>query len=174
MAKNTVVYFDSYDTGGYEELAKEYLSEDGSYEPSDDEIWYAVNTYLEEDWNEVSNLMDRSFNGQPIIISGSIERWTGKSTGGDIYKTWQEFISKFGKDCEYFKIYTEKGHLFVECSHHDGNNFCEIKVMTPRGEKYLDNWEWGLDPRTDKKSECKIRTTIFNCSRYSQLPKIAW
>jgi len=168
-----ITYFDNYDTSGYEEEAKEYLSEDGSYEPSDDEIWNAIQDYLQTDYETMSAIMDNAFDGDKLIISGGIGRWNGYHTGGAIYDTWGKFISDFGKDCEYFEIYAENGHLYVRCSHHDGTNLCEVKTLTDAGDRYYDNWNYGVDPRTDKYTEAQVINRLFSNSKYAKRPIIS-
>lgn len=167
----TLTLFDNYNTEEYEADAREYLenSLDGY---SESEVYDLVNNYIEEDYRWLETVMDNTFGKDRLIVSGSVGRWNGKITGAEIYDTWSEFISKFGKDCEYFKIYIQSRHLYVECSHHDGNNFCEVKRITDRGENYYENWQFDIDPRTRNRSEAYILTRMFHDSAYAQLPEI--
>ena len=87
--------------------------------------------YAQEDWEELETKIDNLLEGDNLIISGSVGRWDGTNRGYETYPNWQKFIQDFGKDCDYFKVYTNNGHLYVKCSHHDGNNFCEVKRLTP-------------------------------------------
>lgn len=170
----TLTLFDNYNTEEYEADAREYLenSLDGYNES---EVYDLVNNYIEEDYRWLETVMNKTFdNGYGLIVSGSVGRWNGKITGAEMYSTWSQFISKFGKDCDYFKIYTQSGHLYVECSHHDGNNFCEVKKLTNRGMNYYLNWENDIDYRTRDKSEAYILTRMFKDSAYAQLPKIVF
>lgn len=40
-------------------------------------------------------------------------------------------------DCDYFRIYDENGHMYLTCSHHDGTNHFEIKIVTEKGYTVL-------------------------------------
>ncbi len=175
MVRNkTVVYFDNYNTDGYEEDARDNLRLVYGEEPSDEEVWNAVWSYLETDWAIMSSALDRSFDGANLIISGAVGRWDGRVTGGAIYPTWDKFIADFGKDCEYFEVKQVDGHLYVACSHHDGNNFCEVKVVTDAGDRYYDNWNYDTDPRLSKYHEAEIISRMFRNSKYARCPKIEW
>lgn len=168
----TITYFDNYDMSQYEEMAKEYLEESGDGYNSDD-IYNLANLYEQEDVEWVEAEMNRIFDGKTLIATGFVGLWTGRHDGGDIYKSWSEFIQKFGKDCDYFNIYAESGHFYVRCSHHDGTNLCEVKVLTDRGERYFENWNYGLDARTDKYSISEVMRRLFTNSKYSRLPQLA-
>ena len=165
-----MVLFDNYDTDRYEEDAREYLEESGDgYTES--ELYNLINLYIEEDYEWLDQTM-KKLEG-PLIVSGSVGRWDGKYSGSQIYSDWSEFIREFGKDCDYFKIYTEKGKLYVKCSHHDGTNFCEVKTLTDRGQNYLENWEYDLDARTSKYPQNEVMRRLFTNSRYAKCPQIA-
>ena len=170
MRTNTL--FDNYDITDYLEMAREYFQEEGEgYTES--ELYDLAYEYVGHDYHWLEGVMSKTFDDDHgLIVSGSVGKWNGKITGAEMYATWSEFISKFGKDCEYFKIYLQSGHLYVECSHHDGNNFCEVKKLTHRGVNYYLNWEYDMDYRTRDKSEAYILTRMFHDSAYAQLPKI--
>ena len=165
------ILFDNYDLTEYREGAKEALTYDWLPEPDDDEIEQVVQDYLEEDWRDLSTFLDNSFDGHILIIRGAIGRWNGTAYGLARYKTWGDLISDFGKDCDYFKVWIENKHLMLRCSHHDGNNTCEIKVMTDKGEQYYENWA-NYSTQLDKYSEVEILNRIFDNSRYAKLPVI--
>ena len=53
----------------------------------------------------------------------------------------------------------------LTCSHHDGTNFYEIKILTDRGIEYLNGT---MGRASDKRSEQYVHEHIFK--RYSKLP----
>lgn len=166
-----MVLFDNYDTEQYMADAREYLEESGDYY-TESELYNLRDLYIEEASDWVNTLMDKTFDGNKLIVTGSVGRWNGRYVGAEIYDTWAEFLSKFGKDCDYFKIYTEGRHLYVKCSHHDGDNFCEVKVVTDAGDRYYDNWYYEADPRLSKYHEAGIFSRMLHNSKYTRCPKI--
>lgn len=80
---------------------------------------------------------------------------------------WEE-IYKAAKDCDYVYIYDENGHFYLRCYHHDGSKYYEIKKVTEKGIKYLENWEHNWN---DKRTEENIHDRIME--RYSTLPHFA-
>ena len=70
------------------------------------------------------------------------------------------------KDCEYFKIWDENGHLYMNGTHHDGTHSIEIKKVTQNGEKYYDNWNF---KPFDKRTLQTVHRKMFEDSHYTHL-----
>lgn len=80
---------------------------------------------------------------------GTSGLWTGKVTVADIIESYDD-LRKAWSDCDYRNIYEADGHLYIQASHHDGNNHYELRELTKRGIGYLERWENG--PETEKRS----------------------
>ena len=166
-----IVYFDNYDMDGYEEIARESLSEDGSVTPDELDVRDVAYEYAQEDWDDLETRIDSILDGDNIIVKGSVGRWNGTNYGYETYPDWRRFIADFGKDCDYFKVYSDKGHLYVHCSHHDGDNFCEVKRLTPRGLRRFNSWDRGANKRTKNKDWLQMGSSLFD-SDYSALIRL--
>ena len=108
------------------------------------------------------------FKDKKIICFGSVGRWDGTFRGGEIFESFEDAYYRMTKDCDYVKIYEEDNHLYVQCSHHDGTNNFEIKILTEKGEDYYNNWEYMIFPN-DARNEEYIHNQIIK--RYSKIPR---
>lgn len=154
----------------YETVAREEFAEDGNTDPSDADIAERVYQLDEDEWEEAKLDLENFFgDGSTWLLTGTVELWTGKYEGGFLFKTWQEMITKAGKDCEYFHYYDVNGHFYLCCSHHDGTNLFEIRKVTEKGMDYYERWESA--PYTDKRSERDIHKALIE--RYTVLPNYA-
>lgn len=164
--------FSNYDPDDYREDAIENC-ELNDIEPTENNIYAVIAELQESEWSNEKRLLKEIFADNSVIALGSTERWTGRRSGGQIYSSFDEFFSSFTKDCDYFHLWDENGHLYMECSHHDGTNCCEIKIVTSIGKNFYENWNYDYDRRLFKYSHFEILEKIFNNSKYSQLPRFA-
>ena len=156
------------------DYAREYLfeeyAEDEGWETEDDVPDDRVNkeVYFSEecDWDnfkyEFENFIKDSDYG--FILCGDVSTWRGKLAGGcyvnefnDLYKFWDR--------CDYIKVYDEGGHLYIEASHHDGNNYAELKELTRKGSEYAGEHYWESDQEVHEK--------LWNSNFYTRLPHYA-
>ena len=117
------------------------------------------------EWENVWGELKRFFKDKEVIFFGNVGRWDGTYAGGktgEFEKLYHEAV----RDCMYVNIYEENGHMYLECSHHDGTNFFEIKEVTDKGKQYLENWEYSYN---DKRTLRDVHTNIIN--RYSRRPQ---
>jgi len=123
--------------------------------------------YLEDDfdWENAEYELKNFFNGKDVIMVGTVGRWDGNYAGGKVGEFW-ELYHEAVRDCDYIKIYEKGGHFYIECSHYDGTNHFEVKILTENGKRYLNNWEYNW---SNKKTEREIHKQIMK--RYSKLPK---
>ena len=159
--------YNNYDLwGDYEEDAREYFESTYGEQPTEEELWNVIYSFDEDYWSEIKNKLKEFFSEGTYILRGVVGRWNGAFEAGTVFTGFMEMFSKAAKDCDYVHIYDENGHLYLQCSHHDGTNLYEIKKLTEKGEQYLENWEysgWG-----DKRSERYVHDQIMK--RYSVLP----
>lgn len=169
IAKERVL-FNNYDYEMYTESAKESLLED--YEEDEittEMIDETAEDFMQTDYEEMIYTLNNFFEGKTFICFGSVGRWNGVYEGGKIFDDFEEAFYEMVKDCYYYKIYDENGHLFVHCSHHDGSCSFEIKVLNDKGKKYFDNWNYSY---SDNRSEKEVHNQIIK--RYSVLPNIMY
>lgn len=68
------------------------------------------------------------FAGETLIAVGHCGTWRGNLPAGKVSDDFDDMFDRMTRDCGYIKIWDENGHLFVECTHHDGTNRFEIKA----------------------------------------------
>lgn len=173
MAKNAVerVIYDNYDIyGAYSDEAVASSALCDGYPLDEDEIWEECRRMDEEnrelEYDNLRNFFDSDKNSTWLLI-GSCEVWHGTYEGGFTFKTFDEMISKAGKDCDYFRFWDENGHFYLKCSHHDGTNVFEVKKLTKSGKQLLENWEYN-DTKRYNYPEKELHHRLFK--RYSVLP----
>lgn len=109
--------------------------------------------YNDECWEwdgvvaDLKYLIKKSPHG--FVLYGSIGRWNGTVPGAWIIKEFDDLYDCW-QDCDYIKIYDEDGHLYIECSHHDGNNKYELKELTAAGADFEGDFDrlWNDDNYT--------------------------
>lgn len=121
----------------------------------------------ERDWDDVKYELNKFFKGKTVGFFGKVGRWNGTRKGGYIGEFWDSFYEAM-KDCDYFKIYDENGHMYLTCSHHDGTNHFEIKIVNDKGKQYVENW---LDNMFDSREPSYVYGRVFD--KYSTLPRFA-
>lgn len=169
------VIYDNYNLyNNYsDETIIEILEEDGyeKEEITESMIFDRRDALNDEDWELGKECLKEFFldyTGK-WIMTGNLGLWDGKHPAGIVFDTFDDFFYKATSDCLYWKFWDENGHLYFQCSHHDGTNCFEIKQMTERGEKYLENWEYG--DWDDKRTKRDIHDRIMKV--YSRLPRFA-
>lgn len=99
-----------------------------------DEAYYMEEMYWDDFKVELSRFIRT--NGT-FLLMGDIGLWYGTRRGGFMFNTFEE-LSKAWTDCDYIEFYDKNGHLYLECSHHDGTNCFEIKKVTEAGIKFYE------------------------------------
>lgn len=167
-AKERII-FDNYNLWEtYAEDATENLIYNGIKEPSEYDIWNEIYDMSYSEWDNTFYELEDFFDGRTWIAFGCCDLWNGSKDAGTIFTDFEKFFYKAIKDCNYWKIYDVNGHLYFECSHHDGTNFYEIKRLTEKGVQYIENWEYNWnDTRTEQYVHNKL------VEKYSTLPRYA-
>ena len=86
---------------------------------------------MEEDWNNEKEMLSDFFKDKTVEFIGFVGLWNGTYKVKERDEFWKLF-NKAMPDCDFFKIYDENGHMYLTCSHHDGTNHFEIKVVTEK------------------------------------------
>ena len=170
--KERLIYnnYDLWDS--YSDEAERWLIEQKEMRPEDiteDAIWDEIYEQDEMEWEIANNEMTQFFEQSAAtwLAIGTVGRWDGTFDGGFIFTTFQELLSRVGKDCNYFKFIDKNGHFYVHCSHHDGTNEVEVKRITEAGKRLYENWNYSASARYAY-PEKELHKKIFN--RYSALP----
>lgn len=132
----------------------------------DDEVSRLVYNNEEWDWDdfkaEFGNFIKKSTYG--FLLVGDVGTWHGSVEGGCYVNEFDD-LYKFWKDCDYIKVYDEGGHLYIKASHHDGNNYAELKELTCAGSEYAGEHRWDSDQEVHEK--------LWNSTYYTRLPHYA-
>ena len=132
-------------------------------EPSDNQIWEEIYSEDEFYWNEVWRDVKNFFAGKQVIMFGTKGRWDGTYAGGGI-GTFEELFYELATDCDYIEFIDDNGHFYIRCSHHDGSNFMEVKILSQKGYDFADNWAYGWDDKynfSEQELHKKIATNNF-------------
>ena len=173
MKKTAITIFDNYDLEAYEEAARqqlidEHYDEEG-YAPSEYEVYDLASDFAAFEWEEDFENLKNFFHdkGKAVMLRGTVGRWNGRHEAGKVFEDFEDAFYAATKDCDYWKIRDEAGHLYVECSHHDGSNSFEIKLINDKGAALLEGWEYDWN---DTRTEEEVHDIIFNCNLFSALP----
>ena len=171
IAKERVIY-DNYDLWEqYPDEEIDAVARDYGWIDENEEITDEMRTqwrYWEDEtnWDTEKEMLKDFFNGKTVGFFEEVGLWHGTYKCGDIGEFWNLFY-KATDDCNYIKIYDENGHMYLTCSHHDGTNHFEIKILNDDAEDYYDRWSYG----TDNRKEYEVITQIYK--RYSKIPRFA-
>ena len=171
IAKERVIYnnYDLLDDYPDEEI--DAIARECEWVDEDEEITDEMRTqwrYWEDkaNWDAEKEMLEDFFKGETVAFFGAVGLWHGTYKCGKIGEFWNLFF-KAAEDCRYIKIYDENGHMYLTCSHHDGTNHFEIKILNDGAEDYYDRWSYGNDNR----KEYEVITQIYK--RYSRIPRYA-
>lgn len=168
-ATERIIYnnYDLYEKYTDEELTQIAVEDGYTLDEIDDELLTNLRYDADAiDYETAKHELDYFFGDKEVIFFGTLGLWYGRCAGGKTGK-FNELFNAAIADCDYIKIYEKNGHLYLECSHHDGTNEFEIKLINERGKQYLENWEYG--PYTDKRTLEDVHRAIVK--RYSVRPQ---
>lgn len=174
--KERILYDNYYSEEAFSAAREELLEndlfmEDNGYESEDDipddEIFDKMQEMQEDDWDMIRDELEKFFGSHPnsYLVRGTVGLWYGNKPAGNIIHSLAE-LSYAWKDCEYIKLYDVDGHFYIKCSHHDGDNLFEMKMLTERGREYADIRKYDYHDR-------ELHDRLWNDSHYTVLPHIA-
>ncbi len=166
------VIYNNYDIyNKYREDALEWFKEIDNREPTENEIESYCRDLDYDAWQTGKDELRKFFqDGDLWLLTGTMRLWDGDSQFNFVFQTFDEMLNRVGKDCDYFKFWDENGHFFIKCSHHDGTNYGEIKYITPKGKRLIENWGSTYSKRYDFSAR-ELYERIYK--RYSTLPNYA-
>lgn len=163
--------YNNYNLHEQFDSVRSYLIENGK-NPTDEEVWDEIHFQDFINWEDESDRLKEFFNASPLwILQGTVGKWDGPKKGGFFFSGWDDLMKHNPtKDCDYIHWYDENGHLFLKCSHHDGDNMFEIKKVTKKGEQMVEKWKNDFN---DGRSERQLHDTIMGNNFFSALPHFA-
>lgn len=169
------IIYDNYDLSGkypdkeLKDMAVEceWITEEEKDEVSDQTLWDWRYEQDACDWDDEKAMLTDFFQGKTVMFTGKVGLWHGVYSGGKVGEFWDLFNNAM-EDCNYCKLYDENGHMYLTCSHHDGTNNFEIKILTDKGIEYFNRWDDSYD---DDRTERHIHDQIYK--HYSVLPNFA-
>lgn len=172
MKKREFIIYNNYNLyDNYNEIKEFLMNEYPAEEITEDKIYNKI--YLEDslNWEDEHKQLKDFFTGHGyFLLTGSAGRWNGKQSVGYIFNNFDDMFYKAVKDCNYIKIWDENGHFYIQCSHHDGTNFFEIKRINYKAYNFINNWAYNWN---DKRTEEDIYNIIWNSNFLSALPHYA-
>lgn len=169
--------FDNYYSNERFDFAKQDLIEieDGNPEPTDSEVFDRLHFLEEFYWNDFKIEFTDYLDSLPcgLLCIGSVERWNGCYDGGAVITEFNDLYKLWG-DCDYIAVYDKDGHLYINCSHHDGSNSFELKELTETGYNIVEDWATGYGvPYWEKFDERELHQKMWNSTRYTHIPHYA-
>lgn len=146
-----------------EEEAREMLDDLNNELPLD-VVQQSITLASENDWDDFFGEFERLLKTKNYIAVGSCGLWYGRVEGGLVIENSHQFYQLL-KDCDYIKVEDDNGKLLIKCSHHDGDNYYELKELTTKGNEYFTRNEYELT----RKQMCE---KLFNSRNYSKLPRL--
>ena len=70
------------------------------------------------------------------------------------------------EDCDYYKIWEEDNILHLKCSHHDGTNYFEIRILANEGLELYENWLYDDDDTLSDLNEREIHQKLLSDPKY--------
>lgn len=122
------------------EDARECL-EDMNDDTSEDAVYNAARLICDQEMDFYLECLEQYFKKHSCLVLGSIGRWDGTYSGGQVVETYRDFIELL-EDCDYIEIYDNNGYITVEGIHHDGRVQFTIKELTEAGENWYLNHEY--------------------------------
>ena len=167
--KNTI--YNNYYSTEAEDEARQFLFDERGEENGwnsiddvpDDTVWDEIAFQNETNWEEEKHDLKKFFDADYFLVYGSFGSWRGRLPAGKVISSFGE-LSAAWDHCDYIHLYDENGHFHIECSHHDGTNYYEVKRLTNKGREYLS----GFNLRDQKAHE-----KAFNCNLFTALPHYA-
>lgn len=138
--KKEIVLLDTFDDGEYSYSAYLEYCADFGLEPAGEysapyQMWVS-----EEIWNDVEcffiNLRNaKGVVGESCVITGTLGLWWGRpEITPTVCENLASAVHKCIGDCDYYRVTSNDGVVYVEATHHDGTNSFEIRSVS--GEKY--------------------------------------
>ena len=170
--KQVVVLFDNYNRD-FDEYKKDYMeNNDVDDNVSEQTILDYISELEHMEWKDMLDML-KELSYKKCILSGKAGTWKGKFEAAQIYDTIEDAIYAAIRNCDYIKVWSENGHLYLQASHHDGTHNFELKLLTYKGWETWDSWNSSYCGESlYNKSEYEVLDMLFNCNLFSKLPRV--
>ena len=170
--KQVVVLFDNYNCD-FDEYKKDYMENNDVESIEDSVVWDYISELEHMEWEDMLKELAHIDNYKKCVAFGAAGTWQGRRDCGKIYDTIEDAINGIIKNCDYIKVWSENGHLYIQATHHDGTHNFEIKPLTYKGWETWDSWNSSYCGKSlYNKSEYEVLDMLFNCNLFSKLPRI--
>ena len=170
--KQVVVLFNNYDCD-FDEYKKDYMENNDVESIEDSVVWDYISELEHIYWEDMLKELAQIDNYKKCVAFGTAGTWQGRRDCGKIYDTIEEAINGIIKNCDYIKVWSENGHLYLQASHHDGTHNFELKLLTYKGWETWDSWNSSYCGESlYNKSEYEVLDMLFNCNLFSKLPRV--
>ena len=162
------VFYDNYDLDDLFEETKKELLDSETYtedELTDDVVWDCVYDIDAENFDNIFQEIKNWADNNQVLFIGSVGRWNGTFAGGEI-GDFSTLFTEAIEDCNYYKIWEEDNILNLKCSHHDGTNYFEIRILTNEGLELYENWLYDDDDTLSDLSEREIHQKLLSDPKY--------
>lgn len=191
VEKNEFVLFDNYGGYDFDEVKEEMIDEikdiEGEYKEyceccgnfigiSDEDVWKRIDDDEAMFWDDMKRIINAELNNEWFVAIGKVGSWRGTADAGTIQYDFDKFLQDIGKDCDYWRISVIDGVINIECTHHDGTNYWELKPLSKSGEALFYKWnenENDEDFDLVDLSEKDFHLKLFNNDEYSLRVDIA-
>lgn len=92
----------------------------------DSDVWEFIHEMERLEWEDLYTELDITID-ENIIAIANIGRWNGRKSGYKKLSNNLKDILTVWSECDYIKIYTEKGNIKGIGAHHDGTNYITFK-----------------------------------------------
>lgn len=119
MKREKIVIYDSF--------KEDELDEDG--------LGYNAEFEHEDAMAVLQKIVNESDYG--VVLDGTVQTWQGRFRGGGYAETWDDLCNLIAG--YYIRISQIGKRIFLDLVHHDGTNGFELKRVTKKGYKVVDN-----------------------------------
>ena len=143
------------------------ICEENGIEASTSNIRDLIDDLERQDFENARHELATYFDDKLVMMTGTVGTWRGNCAGG-LIGVFSDLFNKAIEDCAYINVYDERGHLYIECSHHDGTNHFEIHILSNAGNEYVERN--GLDY---VKCNEEVHEKFLRSRTYIRLPHFA-
>lgn len=170
MHNNDIILYDNYPTLQREQEVKEnlFINNPEQYKSIKDipqqDIDNALYWLDMHEWQEIQFELTTLFKQDDYLLTGYFGSWQGDLASGKFIRDFQDLQAALSH-LEYIRILDRNGHLIIEGSHHDGNDYYELKRLTKKGRELANCYNFA--------NSRKLHSTIMQNNFYSALPNFA-
>ena len=142
---------------------------------TDEMVWDSIRDTEDEDYSMCKHYLKDVFGDSRVIVNGTAGTWHGRHEAAKMFIDIESALAACVRDCDYFKVeQLSNREINVTSTHHDGTNYFSIKIVTEKGGRLFDNWDYGVHTKLADLNEWQILEKIWNDSHYSKRAAMVW